>query len=526
MEGAATQPGSGGRTRARRLLLAAACGVALFFVGISWALASPVGSSPDDDFHLASIWCDAGDPALCRRTGVELEEGIERVLVAPELSAGMACFRFDARVSAACQERATRQEGLVPGRANDGLYPDGFYRLMSLLATDNVERSAIVMRMVSWVLALTLLGAACALAGIQLRRAFVLGLLTTLVPLGVFLFASNNPSGVAVAGVAAYWCAAYAFMSAGTIRDPRSVAVVALVVVSSLAAVTARSDAGLFLVVASVAVWISTRGDRKALRPRSLVLVGVSLVGATAMAAARQSQRWSGGLDPREDQSLAAALFESALDLPRHVLGALGPMELGWLDTPMPPLVTVLMLLAFGGAVLVGLGAPSREKWLALGVIAGTIVVVPLIVLTSGQNVQGRYVLPALPVLVGTAVVAPRLEERTVFRRGQAVLIVVAVVIAHSAALHQNIRRYVTGMDEGGPDLGERVEWWWSTGPGPMATWLLGTCAFALAAIAGWGLLACERPSLAAGRAGEPSERQESANRVGASSPSSEPVKR
>ena len=26
-----------------------------------WALASPVGSSPDDNFHLASIWCAGGN---------------------------------------------------------------------------------------------------------------------------------------------------------------------------------------------------------------------------------------------------------------------------------------------------------------------------------------------------------------------------------------------------------------------------------------------------------------------------------
>jgi hypothetical protein len=57
-------------------------------------------------------------------------------------------------------------------------------------------------------------------------------------------------------------------------------------------------------------------------------------------------------------------------------------------------------------------------------------------------------------------------------------LILLAVVVAHGAALHRVIRRYVTGVDVGGPDLGASVEWWWSRGPGPMATWVLGTLAF------------------------------------------------
>ena len=63
------------------MLLAGLCALALVAVGLAWSLASPAGSSPDDDFHLASIWCATGDPAVCRRTGEEIEEGVERVHV-------------------------------------------------------------------------------------------------------------------------------------------------------------------------------------------------------------------------------------------------------------------------------------------------------------------------------------------------------------------------------------------------------------------------------------------------------------
>ena len=46
--------------------------------------------------------------------------------------------------------------------------------------------------------------------------------------------------------------------------------------------------------------------------------------------------------------------------------------------------------------------------------------------------------------------------------------------------MHRNILRYVTGVDVGGRDLGASVEWWWSRGPGPMPTWVLGTIGFAV----------------------------------------------
>ena len=93
----------------RSMLLAGLCALALVAVGLAWSLASPAGSSPDDDFHLASIWCATGDPAVCRQTGEEIEEGVERVHVLPDLGEGLICYAHAPRVSAACQTVA-RQE--------------------------------------------------------------------------------------------------------------------------------------------------------------------------------------------------------------------------------------------------------------------------------------------------------------------------------------------------------------------------------------------------------------------------------
>lgn len=46
-------PGS----RRSSLLTGIAMGILLLLTGGAWALASPPGSSPDDNFHLPSIWC-------------------------------------------------------------------------------------------------------------------------------------------------------------------------------------------------------------------------------------------------------------------------------------------------------------------------------------------------------------------------------------------------------------------------------------------------------------------------------------
>ena len=52
---------------------------------IAWSLASPIGASPDDDFHLASIWCaDAADTAACTAGPTAAERYVpQAVLRAP-----------------------------------------------------------------------------------------------------------------------------------------------------------------------------------------------------------------------------------------------------------------------------------------------------------------------------------------------------------------------------------------------------------------------------------------------------------
>ena len=55
----------------------------------------------------------------------------------------------------------------------------------------------------------------------------------TSVPLAVYLFASVNPSGVVVGGVAAYWCAVTSTCATGRPRRRRALAGLAVVAASS-----------------------------------------------------------------------------------------------------------------------------------------------------------------------------------------------------------------------------------------------------------------------------------------------------
>ncbi|NLB47639.1 MAG: DUF2142 domain-containing protein, partial [Microbacteriaceae bacterium] len=109
-------------TRSKRIILAVL--TALFaFVGIgTWALASPVGAAPDDDFHLASIWCSLGDrEGLCAEGEGEAERTVSERLIESS-----SCYKSESTQSAQC---AIDDETTVStSRGNfEGNYPPVFY---------------------------------------------------------------------------------------------------------------------------------------------------------------------------------------------------------------------------------------------------------------------------------------------------------------------------------------------------------------------------------------------------------------
>ena len=79
-----------------------ACIAALLVAGFAWAYSSPIGSSPDDDFHQSSIWC----PYPLEDSGCRLvydDRGAAVGAYVPEIVRyASKCFAFQPEQSAAC----------------------------------------------------------------------------------------------------------------------------------------------------------------------------------------------------------------------------------------------------------------------------------------------------------------------------------------------------------------------------------------------------------------------------------------
>lgn len=467
----------------RRVLIAALVPVFLFIALISWSLASPVGASPDDDYHMASIWCGQGvRENLCEEGASAVERRVPATLLQYS-----GCYAFKPEASASCPQEPSSVL-LNTSRGNfDGGYPPVFYGVMSVFAGDSISTSILVMRAVNAFFFLTLTATIFFLLPVARRGPLLWGSIVSLVPLGMFIIPSVNPSSWAVLSAATLWVSLLAYFQAQT--RSRLFAFGILAAISTIVGAGARGDSAVYAAIAMVTVFMLAFERTQSFLRRSLLPLGLGLVAVAFFFSAGQSAIVSPDAlsEGATRQEVVSLTISNILLLPQLWAGALGLWGLGWLDTTFPGLVWIPALVIFMSTLFWGLRRVSLRKGLALGLVFGCLVLIPLYILVNdrvlvGSGVQPRYIYPLMIMLVGLAVLdLDRVDLG--LSRVQLTVVAVCLSIANTVALHVNIRRYVTGTDVGVLDLNKNAEWWWLLPISPMQVWAIGSLSFTLALI-------------------------------------------
>lgn len=451
----------------------------------AWAFASPVGSSPDDDFHLVSAWCAEG------LITSECEEGTaEGNRVVPEGLVEVHCYRGDTNVSASCQEAEfdiTGEPTELTTRGNfAGGYPPLYYTTMNLFVGDNIAVSAVIMRMINVLLFVGLNTALFVLVAPKRRFALVWGWAITTVPLGLFLISSNNPSAWSIIGVGTLWIALLGFLEE---RGRRRIPLGAIVVIAGLMSAGSRADSAVYGVMAMGAVLILTFEPTRRFLLSALLPAAMSGIALLYFLGSRQSNSGISGFEPAYDAprevidpfTLAVSNF---LDLPKLWVGVFGTDGLGWRETFLPAIVTFGAASAFVAIVFLGIRQTWARKTAVLLIGAAVLWLLPVYVLGQGtgsqvvgEQVQPRYLLPLIALFAGLALLT-RFGSAVRLSMAQRITVVGLLSVAQFVALHQNMRRYITGMDNRGLNLNNGIEWWWDIPVSPMAVLLVGSAAY------------------------------------------------
>lgn len=482
-----------GRDRPRRragLLARLALLCCVLLLGASWSLASAPASSPDDDFHLASIWCAWGTEATgCEILAVPPSREPLAVSV-PALSQHISsCMAFHPDNSGSCIGELADP---WPSRANNGSYPDGYYAAQRLLASDSVTTSLVLMRLAGFVACLALMIGSAALLRHDDRWRTLLHWWVASVPLGMFVFASSNPSGVAVAGVAAAFAAAYAAMSATRTHRTWESTLVACLAIA--AACLSRPDAALYCGIAVAAAGLAAEAWRPARRRTALVVALPLGVLLGAVLAVRDSAV-AGALASSPDRP-GPSVMRNLVRLPLLYVGDFAT-TLGWLDTHMPTIAWASVALALVVLALLGMRGLWAGRVAGLVLVGCAAIALPLVMLDRlaavvGTEVQPRYLLPL--VMTAAGLLALRLERHGPEPWRLPWIVAAGLAsLANSLALHTTLRRYVTGLDVRSWNLDAAPEWWWDIPIGPMGVWAIGSASFAVVALT-LALLVSSRP--------------------------------
>jgi hypothetical protein len=317
------------------------------------------------------------------------------------------------------------------------------------------------------------------------RPTLVWGLAISLVPLGLFLVASDNPSAWAIISAGTLWISLLGYFESSGKKKAGLGIIAAL---STLVGAGARADAAVYAMVAIVAVILLTaRLDRRWIIS-ALLPFGMAVTAAVFYLSTQQSSFANSGLPGYADSShhldwhyLILANLLNVQDLWVGAFGS-GP-GLGWLDTSMPAIVWVGGLGSFAALTFAGLASRSMRKLLAAGVVLGALWAFPTLLLVQSGSVMGaglqpRYVLPLLMMLGGVLLLQVG-GTRLTLSSVQVVALVSTLSVANAVALQFNMRRYITGTGVTRWNLNYAIQWWWNIPVSPMIVWAVGSLSFA-----------------------------------------------
>jgi hypothetical protein len=501
----------------RGTLLSVIAGIGLFVALGSWAYSSPVGSAPDDTYHLPTIWCSWGEHESCARD----EQGSLR---APQTVSDVCTYQRPL-VSASCvylrSDRLVTVGHLTYVGSNQELQGNAvFHRVLRVFVGPDAERSALYMRLFNVGLAVVMFVWALLVSRGGPRRALALSWLVASVPVGMFMVSSTNPSGWVVTGVSTYWAFLLAVIRPSKSGSTRRTFAFVGLIVSAFIAVGARADALVFIGGSTVAVlvisWPQIRSKRAT--EWGLLVLGLAFVVPVAVTSVRDRLLMviggigsDEGADPRLTKGGLDPTLNHLLELPSFVWALIGGQSpafafptaylrgLGWLDTGIPSISGLLSLGALVAVAVWGMSVYDSRKASALGVTILTLCLAIILPLeganfVSTYGMQPRYVLPMLLVVVAVSVLRPLAGGRP--RLALIVVVVGSMIVADAAAQLTSLHRYTNGESLPWMRLDMEPNWWWPGAPvGPTGVWLIGVVGFTVFATT-VGLIARTRTRL------------------------------
>ena len=451
--------------------------LALWLTLVCWALSSPINATPDEGYHIPSIWCGHG---IQERSCPEIPGNTSANTVqVPDLS--NLCFR-----RSVCNQQSEHILSIA-GIAKEN-YPKAYYWTMHHLVGPNMTQSVLAMRIFNATIASLLFLSQAILCTNKKYLSWLTGFTFTIIPLGMSLIASINPSGWAITGIANSWMFLLIAKTMPKENRRKRIAAWALWAFASFMCIASRFDATIFLVVSNLIVLIATDSRIKKLNWKYILGFPAVIIPFFVIWRSRfpflewASHFTTKPLNPN-GPSLHIWITHWIINVVSIPIEAFGEGRLGADIIDIPRIVPILGIALLSAALLFAFLQVNRMQ---IFVTVSSFMFMTAVVMRIANmeldlfNVSGRYILPLVPYIVGSCVYfssSPvQLMEILQLRR----IVIVCMTIAHALSMYAVVEQNVMGTSFGIQILKVGTEeWWWTKSPiGPNFLIVIGSFCF------------------------------------------------
>ncbi len=419
---------------------------------ICWSLSSPINSHDDERYHIGSIWCAEGYDDDCKFLGktndlVEVASlnlglctpaGIEETYKRALVEQNQVECRYKTRANELLSNfknspnSIIESNGFVATDFNTTNYPTTYQKFMSSFISKNTLLSLLIMRNINSILMCLLFIVLLIIAKFEMRNSFILAITLTVIPQGLFIASSINPSSWTFIGSTFSWAFLWII-----VNSERKISLSNFIAflgwgLASILAISSRYESPLWLILTNLIVLYLHFFTKKNWFRATSAFFGVLVVGVFVYQQLGSStlrsifpSRTSRFFEP---SALAMAIgggLKTALAAPMRLLGL---EDFGWSGNYPPKVVF------FGGTALVILVISAltsfkefrmRMFFLVFALFFLIICVIqvalnptwmyPFYLIRTGWSYdlfRSRYFLPILPFFVGvTALISPEREK-------------------------------------------------------------------------------------------------------------------
>jgi hypothetical protein len=452
-----------------RLKTAFIVGALSFCISASWAIASPPGSSPDEDAHLTTAWCMSkygiGD---CLKVPLRVVESGK-------------CFFLDADNLPTCEGGLKKTE-IRPERVmNQNVY----YKVLGYFVTQNdIDLSIIKMRMFNAFISSIVLMIVILLSTKNVSYATIMGWLVVNVPLGFFITSSINSSSWPYIFASALFPLLLNIFKRDLWSIPvlfRILFIMILFYISSQVRVDVLLFLSIYLVTFIPMLFSSDFNEKKTFRflKNKQILSGVSIISSIFLL----KEIWNRSRQV-EFRDYDISEWENFTRLPSIITGIFGSWGLGSLEVRMPSITFIIVIFVVLSIIYLSFKYAKYSEIQALIILFIFAFAIPFFVLVRsnlrvGEWVQPRYI---LPIFYGILMLSLLIIIRNINRKNIYTLIVTCMLmsLAYAFAYYTTLRRYTVGLSAYDFNLVNESSWWWSFKyiPSPIFVFLISVTSY------------------------------------------------